>query len=168
VKRTFYRQGRRNDGGVRRAASLLIWAALLEGFWALLVGTQQDTELAGGLPAAVVGAIFAEVLRSRGLLPFTTDFRLLAKAWRLPWLLVYDFFLVTWVLISSLAHGRRVRGEWVRIPFPMQEGSVGNWQRAFGTATSNNAANALVVDFDGDEAVAHALRPNAFTARSLL
>jgi hypothetical protein len=153
---------------VRRAASLLIWAALLEGFWALLVGTQQDTELAAGLPAAAAGAVFAEILRTRGLLPFTTDFRLLAKAWRLPWLLVFDFFVVTGVLVAALAHGRRVRGEWVRVPFPTAEGSVGNWQRAFATATSNNAANGLVVDFDDDEAVLHALRPAAFTAKSVL
>lgn len=154
--------------GVRRAASLLIWAALLEGFWALLVGTQQDTELAGGLPAAVVGAIFAEVLRSKCLLPFTTDFRLLAKAWKLPVLVVFDFFLVTWVLVQALARGRRVRGEWVRVPFPTADGSVGNWQRAFATSTANNAANALIVDLADDEALMHALRPGAFTARSVI
>jgi hypothetical protein len=153
---------------VRRAASLLIWAALLEGFWALLVGTQQDTELAAGLPAAAIGAIFAEVLRTKGLLPFTTDFRLLGKAWKLPCLLVYDFFLVSWVLLAALARRERVRGVWVRVPFPTDAGSVGNWQRAFATATSNNAANALVVDFDDDEALLHALRPEAFTARTVL
>jgi hypothetical protein len=153
---------------VRRAASLLIWFALLEGLWAMLVGTQQDTELAAGLVAAAVGAVFAEILRSRGLLPFTTDLRLLGKAWKLVWLVPFDFLLVTWILIRSVAQGRRVRGEWVRVPFVTDAGSVGNWQRAFGVAASNNAANALVVDFEDDEALLHALAPDVFSGKSVL
>lgn len=153
---------------MRRAASFLIWVALLEGLWAMLVGTQQDTELAAGLPAAVIGAVFAELLRTKGLLPFTTDFRLLGKAWKLVWLVPFDFLLVTWILVRSLAHGRRVRGEWVRVPFPTADGSMGNWQRAFAVTTSNNAANALVVDFEGDEALLHALAPDVISARAVL
>jgi hypothetical protein len=40
----FAAAARNNDRAVRRAVSLLIFA-LLEGLWAVLVGTQQDTEL---------------------------------------------------------------------------------------------------------------------------
>jgi hypothetical protein len=153
---------------VRRAASLLIWFALLEGLWAMLVGTQQDTELAAGLPVAAIGAVFAEILRTKGLLSFATDFRLLGKAWKLVWLVPFDFLLVTWILGRALASGRRVQGQWVRVPFSTDDGSLGNWQRAFAVAMSNNAANALVVDFEDGEALLHALAPDLVSARSVL
>jgi hypothetical protein len=153
---------------VRRVASLLIWFALLEGFWVLLVGTQQDTELAAGLIAAAVGALFAETLRSLGLLPYTTHFATLAKVWKAPFFVVFDFLLVTWALVAALARGRRVRGTWRRIPFPQEAGSVGNWQRAFGTILGNNYANTVITDFEGDEALVHAFAPNAITAKSVV
>jgi Na+/H+ ion antiporter subunit len=151
-----------------RVTSLLVWFALLEGLWAMLVGTQQDTELAAGLVAAAFGAIFADALRSRGLLAYTTDFRMLAKGWRFVWIVPFDFVVVTWVLIRSLAHGRRVRGEWVRAPFPTDEGSVGRWQRAFAATLSTAAPNAIVVDLDDDEALLHTLEKRVFTGTSVL
>jgi len=153
---------------VRRVVSLLIWFALLEGFWALLVGTQQDTELAAGLIAAAVGAVFAETLRSLGLLPYTTHFATLAKIWKAPFFIVFDFLLVTWTLVAALARGRRVRGTWKRIPFPTEPGPVGNWQRAFGTVLGNNYANTIITDFERDEALAHVLAPDAVTAKSVV
>jgi hypothetical protein len=153
---------------VRRAASLLIWFAVLEGFWALLVGTQQDTELAAGLVAAAVGALLAETMRSRGLLPYTTHFGTLAKVWKAPLFVVFDFLLVTWTLVAALARRRRVRGTWVRIPFEQEAGSVGNWQRAFGTTLGNNYANTVITDFEGDEALVHAFAPDAITAKSVV
>jgi hypothetical protein len=153
---------------VRRATSLLGWFAVLEGLWAVLVGTTQSTELVAGLVAAAAGAIFAELLRSQGLFGFSPDWALVAKAWRLPWLVVFDFALVTWTLISSLARGRSVRGTWVTVPFPTAAGPNGRWQRAFAVATSNGAANALVVELSDNQARLHALEPKAFSAKSVL
>jgi hypothetical protein len=153
---------------VRRALSFAAWLVALEGLWAVLVGTRQSTELIAGLGAAAAGAAFAEALRSHGLLVISPDPRLLARAWRLPWLVVFDFGLVTWVLVGSLARGRRVRGRWVRVPFRRAPGPRGRWQRAFAVATSNGAANALVVDFRDDEALMHALEPKAVSARTVL
>jgi multisubunit Na+/H+ antiporter MnhE subunit len=153
---------------VRRAASLLIWFAVLEGFWALLVGTQQDTELAAGLIAAAVGALLAETMRSLGLLPYTTHFRTLAKLWKAPFFVVFDFLLVTWTLVAALARRQRVRGTWVWIPFATEPESVGNWQRAFGTVLGNNYANTIITDFEGDEALVHAFAPDAITAKSVV
>jgi hypothetical protein len=147
---------------------LVGWTAALEILWALLVGTTQSTELIVGLGAAVLGAAFAEVLRTRGLLSFTVDPRLLVKAWKLPWLVPFDFALVTWVLVSSLVRGRRVRGTWLTVPFPTGPAARGRWQRAFGVATSNGAANAVVVDLDDDAALLHALRPDVFSGKSVL
>jgi hypothetical protein len=153
---------------VRRAYSLLGWFAVLEVVWAVLVGTTQSTELLVGLLAAAAGSCFAEVLRSRGLLDFEVDGSLLAKAWKLPWLVPFDFLVVTWVLARALAQGRRVRGEWVRVPFATAPGARGGWGRAFAATASNGAANALVVDLDGDEAVLHALEPRVFSGRTVL
>jgi hypothetical protein len=145
-----------------------LWFAVLEGLWAVLVGTSQSTELLAGLGAAAIGAAFAEALRARGLLVVAPDPGLLAKAWKLPWLVPFDFAVVTWVLIRSLARGRRVRGRWVQVPFRTDPGPAGRWQRAFAVVTSNGAANAMVVGFTGDEATLHALEPRLFSGRSVL
>jgi hypothetical protein len=151
-----------------RVMSFLAWFAALELLWLLLVGTTQGTEVLAGLAAAAVGAAFAEVLRAQGLLGFARDRRLAVKALRLPWLVVFDFGLLTWVLLHALAGRRRVRGAWVTVPFPTEAGSVGRWQRAVAVATSNGAANAVVVDLRDDEALLHALRPDLFTGRQVL
>jgi hypothetical protein len=151
-----------------RVASFLVWFVALELLWAVLVGTTQSTELLVGLGAAAIGAGFVEVLRSLDLFEYRVDPGLLLKAWKLPWLVPFDFALATWVLVRSLAHGRRVRGRWARVPFPTEPGPTGRWQRAFGVAASNGAANAIVVDLAGDEALLHALEPDLFTARTVL
>ena len=153
---------------VPRVASFLVWFVVLEVLWAAIVGTTQSTELIVGLAAAAVGAAFAELLRSLGFLGYRIDGQLLAKAWKLPWLVPFDFALVSWTLVRALARGRRVGGEWVRVPFPTAPGPEGRWQRAFGVATSNGAANAIVVDLDDDEALLHALEPRVFSARTVL
>jgi len=153
---------------VRRAYSLLGWFVFLALVWAILVGTTQSTELIVGLAAAAVGALFAELLRSLGLFEFAVEPRLLAKAWKLPWLVPFDFLLVTYVLIASLAAGRRVRGSWLTTPFPTEPGDQGRWQRAFAVGTANGAANAVIVDLDHDEALLHSLRPDVFSGRTVL
>jgi hypothetical protein len=151
-----------------RVASFLFTFVILEVLWALLVGTTQSTELIVGLAAAAIAAAFAELLRSLGFFGFRTHGGLLAKAWKLPGLVLFDFALVTWVLIRALATRRRVEGEWTRVPFPTEAGANGRWQRAFGVAMANGAANAVVVDLDADEALMHALEPAVFSARTVL
>lgn len=153
---------------MRRAVSLLAWFVGLEMLWAVLVGTTQSTELLAGLGAAALGAVFAEVLRTHGLLVVAPDFRLAAKAWKLPWLVPFDFALVTWVLVRSLARGRRVRGSWVSVPFRVDAGAKGRWQRAFAVSTSNGAANAIVVDLHDGQAEMHALAPDVFSGQTVL
>jgi len=153
---------------VARVVSFLVWFVVLEVVWAVLVGTTQSTELIVGLAAAAVGAAFAEVLRSLGVFGYRVEGGLLAKTWKVPLIVVFDFALVAWVLARSLVRGRRVRGEWVRVGFPTKPGPAGRWQRAFAVVTSNGAANAVVVDFEGDEALLHAFEPAVFTGRTVL
>jgi len=154
---------------VRRAVSLLAWFAFLEALWVVFAGTKQGTEVVAGLLAAAIGALLAEGLRSLGLLSYTTDLGLLARVWRLPFNIVFDFAVITWALVRAVACGRRVRGEWVRVPFRTQAGSVGRWQRAFGAAAGNAFPNAIVVDVDdGESALLHALDAKRYTARSVI
>jgi hypothetical protein len=153
---------------MRRVLSFLVWFAVLEPLWAALVGTTQSTELLAGLAAAAIGAVFVDALRSLGLFEYRVDTTLLLKALKLPWLVPFDFGLATWTLVRSLARGERVRGRWVRVPFRTQRGPTGRWQRAFAVATSNGAANAIVVDIAADEARMHALEPGVFSARTVL
>jgi len=153
---------------VRRTLSLLVWFALLEALWALFVGTRQGTELVAGLIAAAAGALLAELLRSHGLLAFTPDPRLLARAAQVPYAVVFDFCLVTRVLMRALARGQRVRGQWVRAPFPTASGSAGRWQRVFGVVAGTAAPNAIVVEVRDDEAWLHSLEPRVWTGKSVL
>lgn len=150
---------------MRRVASLLLWLVLLEGLWTMLVGTTQSTELVAGVIAAGVGAALAETMRTMGLLRFRTDPRLLVQAWKLPWQIVFDFAVMTWVLVRSLAHGRRVRGEWLVVPFPTSTGAQARWQRAFAATVGTATPNAIVVDLDRGEAMLHSLEPRVPTGR---
>jgi len=154
--------------GVRRAVSLLAWFALLEGLWGVFVGTQQDTELVAGVIAAAAGALLAEGLRTLGLLGFTADLRLLARALRLPYGLVLDFAVVTRALARSLARGQRVRGEWLETPFATQGGTVGRWQRAFAVTAGTATPNAIVVDVDGERALLHSIDTSVPSGRTVV
>jgi multisubunit Na+/H+ antiporter MnhE subunit len=153
---------------VRRVRSLLVWFVLLEGLWALLVGTRQSTELVAGLAAAALGAVFAEILRSRGLLAYRTDPRMLAKLGSVVWQVPFDFAVLTWVLLRSLAHRRRVEGVWLTVPFATADGDLGRWQRAFATTCGTATPNAIVVDLDRDEALLHSLEPRVKTGREAI
>jgi multisubunit Na+/H+ antiporter MnhE subunit len=147
---------------VRRALSLLAWFAVLEGLWAVFVGTRQGTELVAGLIAAAAGAALVELLRSLGL-ACRIDVRLVADAWKLPVNVVFDFGVLTWVLARALVRGRRVRGDWVTVPVRTAAG----WQRAFGALAGTASPNAIVVDIDGERALLHALAPDVHTAKSV-
>jgi hypothetical protein len=153
---------------VSRIVSFVFWFCALELLWAMLVGTTQSTELLVGLAAATLGAGFADVLRAQRLFVIAPDARLFAKAWKLPWLVPFDFALVTWTLVRSLARGRRVRGQWVTAPYPLASGAKGRWQRTFAVATANGAANALVVDMGEQESELHALQPGVFSGQTVL
>jgi hypothetical protein len=153
---------------VLRAARLALWFVFLEALWTAVVGTAQHVELLAGLPAAAVGAAVAEVLHSFGLLSYRPDGRLLARSLWLPLELVFDFGLVTWVLVAALARGRRVRGSWVEAAFPTSRGARGRWQRAWAIAIGTATPNAIVVELAGERALLHAIAANAPTGRRVL
>lgn len=153
---------------MRRAASLAVWFALLEGLWLVFVGTRATTEIVAGLAAAAVGTAFAEALRSQGLLAFSVEPRLIARLPRFALELVTDFLVLTRVLTTSLARGRRVRGAWVTVPFETGDGAAGRGQRAFAALAGTATPNAIVVDLDRGEALLHALDPDVPSGHQVL
>lgn len=151
-----------------RIASFAFWFCALELLWAMLVGTTQSTELLVGLAVAALGAAFAELLRGLGLFALAPDAGLIARAWKLIWLVPFDFGLLTWTLARSLARRQRVRGAWVTVPYPVHAGAKGRWDRTFAVATANGAANAIVVDMGAEESELHALEPRIFSGKTVL
>ncbi len=149
-------------------ARFATWTCALFLVWMLFVGTTQRTELAAGLIAAAVTALFVETLRLHGLLGFRRSGSIVARAWSIPGHVVFDFFLVCWILLRSLARGRRVRGRWVTVEFPQSDGPAGRFERAFAVALENETANGLVVDFGEGTALLHALDTRRSTGRSIL
>jgi hypothetical protein len=81
---------------------------------------------------------------------------------------LFDFFLVQWVLVRELAHGRRVRGRWLSIDYPVEPGAVGRFQRALAATLENESANGIVVDFHEGRALLHSLDPRPSTGRTIL
>lgn len=146
----------------------VVWTCALEVVWMVLVGTTQSTELIAGGIASAITALFVEALRRLDLLGFSPSFRIAARAWSIPGQVVFDFVLVGWILVRALARGRRVRGEFVRIEYPMEAGRVGRFQRALAATLENETANGMVVDLDKGTALLHSLDTRVSTGRSVL
>jgi hypothetical protein len=153
---------------VAAVARFILWVVGLELLWGVYVGTTQSTELISGLIASVVTAIFVELLRRRGLLEFSPRLRVVRRAWTIVPHLFFDFFLVFWILVRDLAHGRRVRGQWVTVEYEEEEGRVGNFLRAMSAALENETPNAIVVDLNNGRALLHSLDTRPSTGRDVL
>jgi hypothetical protein len=153
---------------VARIVRIVLWICALFVLWEIFVGTVQSTELVAGAIAAVVTVVFVEVLRAHGLLAFRGSASIVLRAWSIPWHIVFDFFLVFWVLLRSLASGRRVRGQWVSVDFPHAAGPRGRFERAVAVALENETANGLVVDLGEGTALLHVLDPRPTTGHSIL
>jgi hypothetical protein len=149
-------------------ARFVAWTCGLFVVWAMFVGTTQSTELIAGVIAAAVAAVFVEVLRAHGLLGFRSSGSIVARAWSIPGHVVFDFFLVFWVLLRSIAGRRRVRGQWVTVEFPHADGPAGRFERAFTATLENETANGLVVDFGDGTALLHSLDTRPTTGHSIL
>lgn len=153
---------------MRRAARFLVWFGCLEVLWLVFVGTTQSTEVYAGLIASAVVALFVEALRAVGLLRFRLSTSAVARAWTVPGHVVFDFVLVLFILVSSLARGRRVRGRWVSAPFEEEPGERGRFLRALTTMLENETANGIVVDLDHGRALLHSLDTRVSTGKQVL
>lgn len=127
------------------------WAGLFL-FWMLLVSTVAPTEVAAGVIAASVGTAASEVVRRQRLTTVRPRLKWLLRAWRLPWLVLSDFGVVSIALWRHVAGSKRLRGAFRAVPFPARgEDPVSAARRAAATAAGSLAPNAYVVGFAQDE-----------------
>jgi hypothetical protein len=157
-----------NQVAVLATARFIAWVCFLELLWGVFVGTTQSTELIAGLMVSVVVAAFVTVLRRLGVLEFRFMPNAVARAWSIPGKVVFDFFLVGWVLVKAIAGRRRVRGQWLRVPFEDAGGPQGRFLRAVAATLENDVPNGLVVDLNDGEALLHSFDTRVSTGRSVL
>lgn len=154
---------------MHRVLARVVWFGLLLGFWVLLVGTFQRTEVLAGLIAAAVGLLFVVLLLKLDLLRFALDLLSTARLAKLVWQVPLEFGVVTWVLVTALASRRRVRGSWVHVRYATDSHELGRGQRALATTAGTATPNAIVVDLAADgDALLHSLAPNLPGGSSIL
>jgi hypothetical protein len=142
--------------------SWTLWWLVLFGLWVVMQGTDEQMELAAGAGAAALGATLAELARRQGLLRFAPEAAWLAKAWRVPWRVLFEFGVVTRALVLELVRARRVRSRWVALPFPAGgDDPVSAGRRAAAILIEDFSPNSLGVDVDPgrDLALRHDLDP---------
>jgi len=140
---------------------LTTWVGLFL-FWMLLVATLAPSEVAAGLMAATIGTIASEVVRRQRVTTFRPRVRWLLRAWRLPWLVLSDFGVVSLALWRHLSGRKQLRGVFRAVPFPSRaDDPVGAARRSAATVAGSLAPNAYVVGFteDADLVLVHELVP---------
>jgi hypothetical protein len=81
---------------------------------------------------------------------------------------LFDFVLVLGILVRDVARGRRVRGQWLTVPFTEEPGARGRFRRALAAALENESANGMVVDLDDGRALLHSLDTRVSTGRQVM
>ena len=146
---------------MRKIPSLVMWWALFVLLWIAYVGTTDAQEVLAGLVAATVAATTVELARAQGLLRYRVDRVWLRRASTAPAQIVYDFGLLTLLLVRR----RRVEGEYLTVEFPAGESRPEHaWRRAWVTTIGTMSPNVIVVDIDtdGKTALLHSLEPGAW------
>jgi multisubunit Na+/H+ antiporter MnhE subunit len=126
----------------------LTWLVLL-GLWMLLSGSLVVSELVAGTVAATIGAGAFEAVRRQGLARFRPRARWILRAWRLPFRVFSDAWVVSWAVLKGLVLRRPVRGRFREVPFRIG-GTDGrsSARRTLVTLAASLSANAYVVDLD--------------------
>jgi hypothetical protein len=128
--------------------SWAIWWVVLLLLWFGLAGTASISEAVAGAVGAALAATGAEAFRRQGAMQFRPRARWLRYTLRLPAPVVADFARVMAALGRRLL-GRRVRGRFRAIPFPVGGGDGRSTaRRALAASAGSIAANAYVVGFD--------------------
>jgi multisubunit Na+/H+ antiporter MnhE subunit len=162
----------RYEGGdvTRRLLSLFIWAVLLFLLWLVLVGTVASLELYAGAVAAAIGAMAAELVRSRGLMRFRFELGWVARVWRPLVQIVPDFATLALAVFRTIVSRRFPADAYVEVDLAgtgARPRSAG-W-RALATAAGSLAPNTVVVDVDRERTsmLVHRLLPDRGPSRPL-
>jgi hypothetical protein len=142
--------------------SWVLWWLVLFGVWNLMQGAWEEMEIAAGAGAAALGATFAEVARRQGLLSFAPPAETLAKGLGAPWRLIYEYGVLTWVVLARVLRVHDVRSVWLAVPYDGGAADpVSRGRRAAAVLIENISPNTIGVDVDcdGDVALRHDLDP---------
>jgi multisubunit Na+/H+ antiporter MnhE subunit len=152
----------RQDLLSRLALGVLSWAAML-GLWLLLVDSSAIPEVVAGLGVAVIGAVVADIVRSRREMHFRPRPHWIGYAWQLPWRVAVDCGIVMAALWRCLVLRQRVEGRLRVLPFPTggDDPESRAW-RAFTLVATSVAPNTYVIGYDRGRGVVivHQLVPS--------
>ena len=95
----------------------LAWWAICMGLWMLLVFNTQPAEIVLGAVAAAFAATGAELVRSRGYVPFAPDLRWSRALLRLPRDVLVDTWRMTLLLARHFLRGDPIQGRFRIVPF---------------------------------------------------
>lgn len=155
---------------MRRLASFAAWWLVLAGLWLGFVGTAAGSELVAGVLAAAAASLVAQIVLGAGSFAFRPERRRLARLWTIVPATVYDFGVVTWVLVRSLAGRRRPHGRFLSVPYPAGDRRAeANLRRALAAVAGTISPNGIVVELEpgSQEALVHALDPDRRTVGNL-
>ena len=139
---------------MRTARFVVLWWAALFGWWVVLVGTNAGLELLAAGCAALLGALLALGLRSRGVLRFGFEPRWLAKTLKVPWKVVQETGIVYWDLAQHLSGVRRLSGSYRAFAFPTgRNDRTSAGRRAVAATADAMSPNAMPVDMDCERGV---------------
>jgi multisubunit Na+/H+ antiporter MnhE subunit len=137
------------------------WVALA-GLWLLYQGEWNAIQLYAAGSAATLSLVLALLVRRFALPAARVEVKWIARAAKIPWLVLREFGLVTSLLVRALAARRVPTGEFREVPFsaggarPAERG-----RRAFVALATGYSPNSYVVDVDEERNVAlvHVLAP---------
>jgi len=154
------------SGDTRRVKHVLPWLGwwvALFWLWLLIVGVWNREQLIAAAIAATIAASVAEFARTLTGFAAPLPLRVLTKLPPALGMVVVDFGILAWALVSGIARRRIVRGELVSRELPRD-----SWvtqcpgPRAWTVLVASFSPNAYVIDADPEErrVLLHDLVPN--------
>jgi multisubunit Na+/H+ antiporter MnhE subunit len=134
---------------VKHLVPWLGWWLALFWFWLLLAGEWNRLELVAAAIAATIAATLAEFARARTGFAARLPRRAPADVPQVLGMVVVDFGILVWALVTSVARRRIVRGELVSRELergPAAADGVG--PRAWTALAASYSPNAYVIDID--------------------
>ena len=118
-------------------------------------------ELVAGAACALLAAVASEIAWGTHLTAFGANFRALAQAWRLPWLIVHDTVVIMRVLARHLFTRHRAGSLMLAVPFDVGEpddpDDAARRALAIGYTTMTPTTVVLGIDYDARRMLYHRL-----------
>jgi hypothetical protein len=139
------------SGDTRRVKHVLAWVAWWLPFfwlWMLLAGEWNRQEWVAAASAATIAATLAELSRVRTGFGARVPAGAVADVPQALAMVVVDFGIVVWALLTSIARRRVVRGELVSRELADRSRAHGVGPRAWTALAASYSPNAYVIDID--------------------